>query len=340
MLNGQGFGSGGLGGDGRVDGKAKFLPIPYVNYDRSIGFSIGGLPMLMFNPVKKDTISPSAIVGALGMYTSNKTWFTMAFGSFHFKEDNWRIKAAGGLGSIYFQFYLDNIISGWIPYNTDAAFAMVKVQRKIVKKLYGGISYTFLKFNTQVDGIQRNYENSLNGIGLDFSFDTRNNLYYPRKGFITNAKYFSFPEWFGNEHASDKIELDYNQYFSLRNNKDVIAGRFFAGLGLGDLTFNQQFIVGNKDIRGYSKGEYRGNYLFSLQGEYRWNFHKKWSAVGFAGVATLSKAINESDNGKLLPGIGTGFRFTVQQDTQFKVGMDIAVGVDDWGIYFRFSEAF
>jgi outer membrane translocation and assembly module TamA len=111
-------------------------------------------------------------------------------------------------------------------------------------------------------------------------------------------------------------------------------------MGLGELDFNQQFIVKDKDIRGYTQGGYRGNYLLSLQGEYRWNFHPRWGAVGFAGVATVFKAINESDNGKLLPGIGSGIRFRAFPETNFSVGLDVAAGIDDWGIYFQIGEAF
>ena len=59
-----------------------------------------------------------------------------------------------------------------------------------------------------------------------------------------------------------------------------------------------------------------------------------------AAVATIFEAINEDDDGKLLPGVGAGLRFTVDTETHMNVGMDIAVGLEDWGIYFRFGEAF
>ena len=148
---GQGFGA---GGSSRIEGKTKFLPIPYLNYDRSLGFSIGALPMLMFNPVDKDTISPSSIVGGLGVYTTNDTWFAMGFGKFYFFEDRWRFTSAGGLGSVNFQFYLDNPINGWIPYNTQVDFFLIQAERKIYKKLYGGLSYVYIKFDTSLDGME------------------------------------------------------------------------------------------------------------------------------------------------------------------------------------------
>ena len=329
----------GVGGNDRVE-KTKFLPIPYINYDRSIEFTVGAVPMLMFNPVKKDTISPSSIVGLFGMYTTNKTWFTMAFGSFYLNEDKWRIVAAGGLGTVNFQFYLDNPISSWVPYQTNADFFMVQVNRKIYDKIYGGISYTYLKFRTSVENFPVADTTTLHGVGFNLQMDKRSNIYYPRKGFYTKIDYNSFPAWLQNDDTSDKIEIEYNQYFPFRQNQDVLATRFYAGLGIGNLTFNQQFIVGGTDIRGYSQGGYRGNYLLALQGEYRWNFGERMGVVGFLGFATVLESINEDDNGKVLPGIGAGFRYTVLKETQFKAGMDIAVGLDDWGIYFRISEAF
>jgi hypothetical protein len=57
-------------------------------------------------------------------------------------------------------------------------------------------------------------------------------------------------------------------------------------------------------------------------------------------VATVFEAINESDNGKLLPGLGTGIRFRAFPENNFSVGLDVAAGLEDWGIYFQIGEAF
>jgi outer membrane protein assembly factor BamA len=335
----QGIGGGGLSSS-RIEGNFKFYPIPYINYNRSIGFSIGALPMAMFNPVKKDTISPSSIVGMLGMYSTNDTWFAMAFGAFFIDEDNWRFVTAGGLGSINFQFYLDNPIDVWVPYNTAADFFYIDAKRRIVDKLYGGVSYVYTKFQTSTDIFTDTLGTRLHGLGLELSMDRRSNLYYPRSGYFANLGYTTYPGAFGNEFVSNKIEMDYNHYVPLNEARDVIASRFYAGLGIGDLSFNQQFIVGRTDIRGYTQGAYRGNYMLAIQSEYRWNFHKRFGAVGFLGLATVFEAINTEDSGKILPGIGTGFRYMVSKDTNMNAGLDIAVGKDDWGIYFKVGEAF
>lgn len=324
----------------RIEGRYKIVPLPYINYNRSTEFALGALPMVMFNPVEKDLISPSSLVGLLGLYTTNETWFLMGFTQLYFKEDTWRFTGAGGTGSVNFQFYLDAPVSSWIPYNAQADFALVEIQRKIYKKLYGGVNYVYFKFENTIENIPITSSTTLNGMGLKLSMDLRTNVYYPTDGFYTNVEYFAFPEAFGNEDESSMFRIDYNQYWSSRKERDVIAARAFAGIGIGDLSFNQQFIIGRVDIRGYSQGRYRGDSMLAIQGEYRWNFWGRWGAVGFAGLATVFEPINEDDSGKILPGVGAGVRFTAFEDNHMNIGLDFAVGDGDWGMYFRIGEAF
>jgi outer membrane protein assembly factor BamA len=336
----------GGGGSGKAERNEKnfsFVPIPYINYDRSLGLSVGALPMCMYNLSTKDTISPSSISGAFGMYTTNESWFTMVFNKFYVAEDKWRLTAVAGLGNINFQFFYDNPFNPTtIEYNTVVGFAMFEVQRKIYKSLYFGVNYTYMKYDTKfhVD-LPINTEQTviLHGLGLVLSHDKRDDVYYPHKGYISNIKFKSYPA-FMNETESMKLEIDYNKFIEMKNKKDILALRAYLGLGIGDLTFNQQFIVGGSDIRGYSQGEFRGNQKVTLQGEYRWNPLPKLGFVGFIGAAMVFNGINENDNARLLPGVGAGFRYLVFAKNHMNVGMDIAVGTNDWGLEFKIGESF
>jgi hypothetical protein len=333
-----------LGGGGdsgnRIEGRARFLPIPYANYDRSIGLQGGALPMLLFNPVQRDTISPSSMASAFGMYSTNDTWFLSAFAKVHLAEDDWRLATAWGTGSYNFQFYVDSPIDAWIPYNTRMDIGLLQVQRRIWQRLYLGVSYVHLEFETAVDSLPVAREDVLDGLGLNLDLDRRHGVYYPRGGSRSRLRYSAYPEALGNDDPNARLELETNVYRTV-GAEDVAAARFFAGAGVGDLTFNQQFVVGGRqDLRGYTQGEYRGDYLVAVQGEYRWNFHDRFGAVGFGGVATVFGALNDDDDGTVLPAIGTGIRFTADLETNLNVGIDIAVGRGDWGLYFKFGEAF
>jgi len=337
--SGQGVPGGSGGETDRIEGRYKIIPLPFINYNRSIGLSLGALPMVMFNPVERDTLSPSSVAGLLGLYSTNKTWFVLGFARVHLDEDKWRLTAAGGLGSVNFQFYLDNPINVWVPYNTRGDFVYAKAERRIFKSIYGGVSYLYMKFRNTTEVFPDTLTTRLHGVGLSAAMDNRSAIYYPRSGFLTDVEYFTYPKaW--NEVESNTVDIDYNHYWPFRERNDVIAARAFVGLGIGDLSFNQQYIVGQKDIRGYTQGAHRGNYLLAIQGEYRWNFWRRWGAVGFFGLATVFESINESDEGKILPGIGAGIRFTAFTDNHMNVGIDVAKGDGDWGIYFRIGEAF
>ena len=330
------------GADPLGDKNFNFVPLPYINYSRSLGFTGGAVPMAMYKVQPTDTISPASISGLLGMYTTNDTWFAMYFTRLFLNKDQWRITTAGGLGSVNFQFYLDAPINGFLGYNTQADFFFLEIQRKIKGKLYGGINYLYTQFDTSIgeDSIVNLGTIRLHGVGLIGALDTRDNVYYPLKGLQSDIKWTSYPEFLDNEFESNKIEITLNQYLSVRENQDVLATRVYGGIGIGDLSFQQQFIVGREDIRGYSEGKYRGDYLVAIQGEYRWNFHSKMSAVGFLGAAMVFEPINQEDEGTLLPGVGTGFRYNVFPKYHMNVGIDIAAGKDDWGFYFRVGEAF
>jgi len=203
------------------------------------------------------------------------------------------------------------------------------------------MNFIYVDFETEFAEIEQlTTITYLKSLGIVFSYDSRSNVYYPRKGFEANVTFQSYPEFMGNAFVSNKLEIDYNHYFSLRKDHDVIGLRLFTGLGFGDISFNQQLIVGRDDFRGYSEGKYRGDQVVALQGEYRWNPFEKFGVVGFIGLATVFNAIDASYNGLLLPGIGTGIRYTVFPDNKLNVGIDVAVGRDDWGFYFRIGEAF
>lgn len=333
-------GRGRSGDQSEEDKNFQVVPIPYINYDRSLEFQFGALPIAMYNLNQKDSISPASISGAFGMYTTNKSWFALGFQRLYLNEDRWRITLAAGGGSINFQTYAGAPFNQFVKYNTGVNFFYLEGQRKVLEDFYLGLAYIYTEFGTQfVEGINTPTK-YLNGIGPVVSFDKRDDVYYPYHGSYTNGNWNSYPVFMGNVSESNRIEVDHSNYFSARQDKDVIAARFYGGFGIGAVPFEQQFIVGQEDIRGYTEGKYRGEQLLALQGEYRWNFVDRWSAVGFAGMATVFTTLNGENDGALLPGVGAGFRYNVLEKYHMNVGLDFAVGKDDWGLYFRIGEAF
>ena len=144
----------------------------------------------------------------------------------------------------------------------------------------------------------------------------------------------------GNYDNFNKYQLTYNHYFTIKNDRNILAARVKAAIASGEVPFQAQNVVGQDDIRGYTSGKYRANQIYTLQAEYRWRFCKKLGMVGFFGLASAVESVDQIPRSEFLPGIGAGLRYMMIPSERINVGVDAAVGKDDWGIYFRIGEAF
>ncbi|MBJ2127296.1 BamA/TamA family outer membrane protein [Flavobacterium sp. IB48] len=319
-----------------------FNVMPYLNYNRTLEFMFGAIPMMMYKLDKTDTISSKSLSGVSAVYTTNKSYFIASFNRWYFKEDNWRAQLFFATGNKNAQYYVDDVdVPDFYDYGTKATMINFSLQRKVIKSLYAGLGYTYAHYDTNYeDDVEPSSVTHTNGLQVIMFYDTRDAVYYPTKGNKIKLRWLSYPTWFGNDVSANKIFSEYNSYFPIRHGTDVLAFRFSGKFGLGNIAFEQQVVIGSKDIRGYSEGKYRGDGLIDLQGEYRYNFNKKMGLVGFAGVATIYGSDTNDFNWKLYPGGGVGYRYKAFKNEKFNVGLDGAVGKGDWGLYFRIGEAF
>jgi outer membrane protein assembly factor BamA len=164
---------------------------------------------------------------------------------------------------------------------------------------------------------------------------------YPAHGIFFNFKNQFYRDWVGSDNKYTRYVISYNQFFDLaKNEKHILAVRANFDIATGDVPFEGQGVVGMDDIRGYSQGKYRGNQVYTLQTEYRWNFYKRFGMVAFFGMASAVNNFSEIFDSQLLPGAGVGFRFKMIPSEKINIGIDGAIGRDDYSITFRIGEAF
>lgn len=321
--------------------KLDFKVMPYISYDRNLEFMFGAIPLAMYRVSKNDTISPKSLSGLGGVYTTNKSFFIAGFTKLYLAEDRWRAYGYLYHGNLNSQVFIEDAqVPGFIDYNTVASVFSIGLQRKLYKNFYGGIGYSYADFGSIIENSEDTEESTIQNLEFSLLSDTRDNQYYPLSGHNTQIKWRTFSEWLGNEQESNKLLVSHNQYFSFRDKKDVLAARIHGEFGFGTILFEQQVVIGGKDIRGYSEAKYRGDGLLSLQGEYRWNFSDKMGLVGFAGAATIYGSQNSDFDWKLYPGAGLGYRYKAFKNNALNIGLDGAFGKGDWGLYFRIAEAF
>ena len=328
--------------------KIRMAAVPLVNYSKTIGASFGAMANMYYKVSSNDTISPSSSTGIFGMYTTNKTYFLAAFQQLYLHEDRWRISAAVGAGNINSQYWQDFPVDGgeFIGYGTKARFAMAKVDRKVYDNLYVGANANFVNSETAYDfpdffPDSLKYDSRyLNNLGYQVNYDKRDHQISPFSGFNIAFKSNYFRKWLKGENNFVKFEFIYNHYFMVRNERNILVARFSAAISAGDVPFQGKNVVGQDDLRGYSSGRYRNDQIYALQAEYRWRFYKRLGMVGFAGVATAVEKAGDIFNTGLLPGAGVGLRYLMIPEERINVGIDIAKGKGDWGLYFRIGESF
>lgn len=326
--------------------RIRFAGIPLVNYNRTLGIYGGGFVSAYYKLNPEDTISPSSNTGIAAITSSSGTYFVAAFQQFYFHEDRWRSRIALGKGAVYFQFYQELPLVGgtFIDFTTDASFAYANLEREIFPDLYGGLFFTYADVETTFDiplpdSLTTDTRN-MNNLGYSIKYDKRNNINYPTDGYQLDFTHSFFRNWIGGESEFDQLEISYTHYVGWVKGRHVLVPRFKMSLAIGDVPFQGQSVVGGDDIRGYTEGRYRGNQLYALQVEYRWNFYGKFGLVAFAGVATATDSFSELGSEKLLPGIGAGFRYRMIEEENINVGFDFGIGVEDWSLSFRIGETF
>ena len=321
---------------------AKFIGVPLVNYSRSFEFMIGGLAGIYYPMNKNDSISPPSLSGGAAFYATNGSYGVLVFSKLYYAEDRFRTYGAVGAPKINFQFYnwdvgIDN---GFINYTTLARFIALSQLFRVSESWYAGPDFSWFRATTSFgqEGFTTS-ERTYASLGIAGEYDTRPSKTYPRAGWYTTLRLRRYADWLGSAAEFTKLKIELNRYLPV-DSTDVLAIRATIQTALGAVPFEAQTVVGGKDIRGYSQGKYRGDEVYAAQGEYRWNFAPPFGAVGFFGLALAVTAGNPVSFDDLLPGVGAGFRYTMIPSINANVGVDAAVGRDDWGLYFRIAEAF
>ena len=97
------------------------------------------------------------------------------------------------------------------------------------------------------------------------------------------------------------------------------------------------------DLRGIPAMRYQGDDVLVTEIDARWNFHNRWSLVGFTGVGKAEDAFSDlfggdSDN-DLQHTVGGGVRYLIARRLGLQAGIDVAKGPEDTVFYLTVGSA-
>lgn len=330
------------------------VPFPNISNNQIFGWGGGVNVAVLYKLNKKDTLSPVNTTVLQPMYFQNGTWWAALYNEFYWGENKWRgifLAYAQGVNfQFYTQSYFPNFQDQVIAYNTKGYSTSFSLMRRIFPDFYAGLQYIFTRNSVNFEGYDRldeylsrfGYtENTESGLGFTINYDKRDNIYDPSKGIYWIANSYSYREWLGSSVEYNFILTELSYYTRL-SPKLIWASKGAAQIAFGDVPFVDENVQGFggmrfMDLRGYNKGQFRGDQMYNLQTEFRYNFYGRYSANLYLGSGTV---FTDPQDAEYLPAIGLGARYLASKKYKVKVGVDYAWGKNDHGIYFLIGEAF
>lgn len=176
--------------------------------------------------------------------------------------------------------------------------------------------------------------------GMQISWDTRDNIYWPSTGGYHQLSASLFSDDLGGEFNFKRYVLDLRQYLKISTDH-VLAIQAYGRSTNGDVPFQLLSQLGGGNMmRGYYQGRYRDHDMLVLQTECRLPLWRKLGMVAFAGVGDVADKMSKFQLGDFKSSMGFGLRYLLVPKEKLNLRFDFGFGQDTSGFYINFSEAF
>lgn len=333
--------------------KSSLIPIPIVYYTPETRWA-GGMAVLYAFRTRgqSDEARPSQVTLGFAYTQEQQVLLYLPFQVFS-KNEAWQ--ANGELGYyryVYQYFGIGNDTRKADQESYDVNFPRLRLNllRRVAPHLYLGLRYWWDNYDiTRVKeggllaqgGTVGNMGGVVSGAGLVCNFDSRDQIFYPTKGFFVEAEWFVNRKELGSDFNFSRLAVDATVYFSKKTNRTVALNAWLV-LMEGEVPFQQlAFIGGPKKMRGYFEGMLRDKQLWTLQAEYRTLLKGRFGAVVFGGAGAVSATVAGSFRQNVHATVGAGLRYMLGKKDHINLRLDVAVNEQGSALtYLTFREAF
>lgn len=346
-----------------------FLPIPILITEPAVGYG-GGVAGLFLHETDEEKrqrkqaalsaidggaqLVPSAmsVVGAVG--TENETWFVFGGHRRSWMNDSIRYTGGGGFGVANIDLYKQLSFRGKeldLKFGTSTSVAVLsqKMQFRIgstpwmlgIKQLLAKSKielnkFEFDKFELDTTELKLDNESVTSGLGIEAEFDTRNNLFYPTKGYRFSADYMVFDEAIGSDSNYRNLNIEGEGYIPVSEKWTLGLAGNYQNYEQGD-GFVSPTAKPYVELRGVSSFRYQGDEIETLQGQLTYSINHRWKVSGFYGSG---KATERADQTNKVNAGGVGFRYQIARRYGLHLGMDYAQSHEERAIYFNVGSGF
>jgi hypothetical protein len=330
---------------GFLDTKFGFLPVATVITEPAVGLGGAGGLAFINKPLLGDERPDITFVGGLG--TENGTKGALAGDMHHWLDGRLQTVAGVFWASVNLDYYGlgdDSVLAANpLRYNLEPAAVLGQAKYRLGRlPFFAGLRYSFAQTHVAFDappstpGLPDFRRTSkVGGLAPSLTFDSRNNLFTPTRGSYAEGTVAFFNDALGGDDDFERVQVVGMHYAPL-------PARVFAGVR-GELNtsshgtpfYLRPFIY----QRGVPAMRYQGEQMAQAEGELRWQFWKRFSAVGFAGVGSAWTELEQFESSNTVAAGGAGFRYELARRYGIHAGLDIAYGPEGVAFYVQWGSA-
>jgi len=337
--------------DSTDTGNSKIHVYPYLFYTPETHLALGAAAISYFR-TSADTLVKLSKLTLSGYYSTRRQYYVVLRPEFYLKQNTYRIYLDANFGNFYDKFWgVGNTTPDLetVDYTRMAYGIQLNTQTRLYGDMKGGIIFELSKsvikdkkdnpylLGGDITGTEGGMNN---GLGAAFSYDSRDNIFYPGRGGFLEFQAVFFEEMFGGDFKFQRYLVNYRQFTTLAANH-ILAFQFYGNFTSGMIPFYELPALGGQNtMRGYFLGRYRDKQYVMAQAEYRTIVWWRLGVVGFAGVGDVANTLSDLQLPELKYSVGMGIRFVLDVKEKLNVRMDLGFGKNTAGLYFAIEEAF
>lgn len=343
-------------GHAQKDGPAKIrhvLVLPIIARSIETGWSFGIAGSSTFHLMARDTVSRTSNVQALALYTTRRQFVVALNGSIYFPGERFILNHQLSYSSFPDKFWgLGKTApdSSKEAYKFKQYYVYLHPQRQIGHNLFLGLVYEFQRvFDTEYtpggifdkQNITGRNGYHVSGLGLSFTYDTRNNAFSPDKGMMMQFYFDHFNSLLGSDYQYTNYVLDYRQFIRTHR-QQVLALQAYGFLTSGDVPLRSLAALGGANsMRGYYQGRFRDNNMAVIQAEYRVPLFWRFGAVAFGDIGNVAATAGQLNFVDLKYSYGGGLRLAMNKAEKLNLRADFGFNAKGTGgFYLQLGEAF
>ena len=325
-----------------------FVPMVVPITEPAVGYGVGGGLVFIRNnePLVGGSYRKPNMLAVGGMATENDTWATFAGHSASWLDDRVQTLVGGLYGSIQLDFFgvgHGPLNEHPVHYELRPAGGLTEARYRLgTSRAQVALGYAYASFDVTFDADSlppdvspEELESKVGGVLPSVVWDSRDNAFTPLAGLYVNVGAGLFREWLGGTSDFERLNLVGIGYHPL-SARLYLGGRLDAAFSYGDAPFYARPFI---TLRGAPVMRYLGESAASLELETRWQFYRRISLVGFAGVGSAWNGHTDVTRPENILTGGGGLRYELARRYGLHMGFDLAWGPDENAIYLQFGNA-